>query len=143
MVSAFVTSDKRKAISVVNISGTDCINKYPSGQTGRDPVIVSRIAEMYLISAEAQGRINGIGRLNELRQTRGLSAVSVSSDEDYLTAILSERRLEFLGENLRYYDLVRTGKAISTLNILNYQTVLPIPGRELQNNTNLTPNPGY
>ncbi|MNR56466.1 SusD family protein [compost metagenome] len=78
-----------------------------------------------------------------MRQTRGLSAVSVSSDEDYLTAILSERRLEFLGENLRYYDLVRTGKAISTLNILNYQTVLPIPGRELQNNTNLTPNPGY
>lgn len=143
IVNEFASTDKRKNISIINISGTDCINKYPSGQTGRDPAIISRIAEMYLISAEAKGRTNGITRLNELRSARGLSAISVSSDNDYLDAILKERRLEFLGENMRYYDLIRTNKAISTLNILPYQALLPIPGRELQNNTNLTPNPGY
>ena len=36
------------------------------------PLIVSRIAEMYLISAEAQGR-NGLNRLNELRRSRGMN----------------------------------------------------------------------
>ncbi|ERJ58720.1 RagB/SusD family nutrient uptake outer membrane protein [Sphingobacterium paucimobilis] len=143
MLNAFSTSDKRRAISIVNISGTDCINKYPSGQTGRDPVILSRIAEMYLISAEAQGRVNGLSRLNELRAVRGLSPVAFGSDTDYLDAIIKERRLEFLGENMRYNDLTRTDKAIQTLHLLPHQTVLPIPGRELQNNTNITPNEGY
>ncbi len=143
MLNAFSSSDKRRAISVTNISGTDCVNKYPSGQTGRDPVILSRISEMYLISAEAQGRTNGLTRLNELRAFRGLTPVSVGSDEDYINAVLKERRLEFLGENMRYFDLIRTNKAIQTLGLLPYQVVLPIPGRELQNNTNLTPNEGY
>ncbi len=143
MVSSFASTDKRLPISITNIAGTDCLNKYPSGQTGKDPVIVSRIAELFLISAEAQGRTNGIGRLNELRRFRGLLDIAVTSDEQYETAILNERNLELFGENFRYYDLVRTGKAVTQLGILNFQTVLPIPGRELQYNTNLVPNTGY
>lgn len=143
LVNAYSGSDKRRDISITNIAGTDCVNKYPSGQTGKDPVILSRIAEMYLISAEAQGRVNGIGRLNELRNFRGLTNVSAGSDDQYQEAILAERRLELLGENFRYYDLVRTNKAVSKLGILSYQTVLPIPGRELQYNTLLEPNTGY
>ena len=72
-VELFGANDTRKEMSVINIAGTDCLNKYPSGQTGKDPVIVSRIAELYLISAEAQGRAKGVGRLNELRRERGLT----------------------------------------------------------------------
>lgn len=143
MVDAFSGSDKRRDISITNIAGTYCVNKYPSGQTGRDPVIVSRISELYLISAEAQGRIKGIDRLNELRRYRGLPDISVTSDEQFQEAILNERNLELFGENFRFYDLVRTNTAVEKLGILNYQTVLPIPGRELQYNTNLVPNPGY
>ncbi len=142
-LSLFAGSDKRRAMTIINIAGTECVNKYPSGQTGRDPVIISRIAEMYLISAEAQGLQNGLARLNQLRAYRGVAAVSPGSETDFLDAVLLERQLELLGENFRYYDLVRTGKAVSTLGILNYQTLLPIPGSELQRNTNLTPNPGY
>lgn len=142
-VNAFASTDKRKDISVINIVGTDCVNKYPSGQTGKDPVIISRIAEMYLISAEAQGRVNGLPRLNELRDFRGLPSISVTSDDQFIEAILEERRLELMGENFRYYDLVRTNKAIDKLGIGPHQTLLPIPGRELQYNTNLEPNPHY
>ena len=47
-----------------------------------------------------------------------------------------------MGENFLYYDLVRTG-AKEELGLLDHQVLLPIPGRELQLNTNLTPNPGY
>lgn len=143
MVNSFASTDKRLPISITNIAGTDCLNKYPSGQTGKDPVIISRISELYLISAEAQGRTNGIGRLNELRRFRGLTDLTITSDPLYENAILNERNLELFGENFRYYDLVRTGRAVTELGILNFQTVLPIPGRELQYNTNLVPNPGY
>ncbi len=143
MVDAYANNDTRKNITITNIAGTNCLNKYPSGQTGKDPVIISRISELYLISAEAQGRTNGISRLNELRRFRGLQDVNVNSDNQYQEAILQERNLELFGENFRFYDLVKNNIAESTLGILDYQTVLPIPGRELQYNTNLVPNPGY
>jgi len=143
LVNAYTGTDKRKAISLINIAGTDCVNKYPSGQTGKDPVIISRIAEMYLISAEAQGRINGLARLNQLRSYRGLLPVSATTDDQYTELILEERRLELMGENFRFYDLVRTNKAVQKLGIRTHQALLPIPGRELQYNTNLEPNPGY
>lgn len=142
-VELFTSQDKRKEISIINIAGTDLINKYPSGQTGTDPIIISRIAEMYLISAEAKGRSLGVERLNELRKHRGLDALYPSSDKEYLEAIMDERRRELLGENFMYYDLVRTGLAVEQLGLLDFQTVLPIPGRELQLNPNLEPNPGY
>lgn len=137
------TNDKRKDISLINITGSNCINKYPSGQTGRDPVIISRIAEMYLISAEALGKDNGVGRLNELRRFRGLTDVYPFSNDAYIEAILLERKKELLAENFMYYDYVRTGKAQSILGLLPYQLVLPIPGKELLLNPNLTPNPNY
>lgn len=136
-------NDKRKDISITYVGSDACINKYPSGQTGTDPVVISRLAEMYLISAEAQGLSNGLGRLNELRKERGLDPVSPKNEEEFLNCILDERRKEFLAEGYRYYDLVRTNKAQSVLNIKDYQTVLPIPGKELILNTNLEPNPGY
>ncbi|TYR35950.1 RagB/SusD family nutrient uptake outer membrane protein [Sphingobacterium phlebotomi] len=142
-IALFADDDKRKAISLINIAGTECINKYPSGQTGRDPFIVSRIAEMYLISAEAQGRSLGVERLNELRRFRGLGDIFPANDNEYLTAILNERKRELLGENFMYHDLVRTERAKEELQLLDHQHVLPIPGRELQLNPNLVPNPGY
>lgn len=143
VIALFTDNDKRKAISLINVAGTECINKYPSGQTGRDPFIVSRVAELYLISAEAQGRSAGIGRLNELRKFRGLAEIYPANDNDFITAILDERRRELLGENFMYHDLVRTGRAKAELGLLDHQLVLPIPGKELQLNPNLVPNPGY
>lgn len=136
-------TDNRKDISIINVQGSFCVNKYPSGQTGRDPVIISRIAEMYLISAEAQGMQAGLSRLNELRNYRGLASVNPTSEKDFITAILNERRIELLAENHMYHDLVRTGRATTDLGILPYQTLLPIPGKELLLNSNLVPNPGY
>lgn len=143
VVNMYSSDDKRREMTIINIAGTNCVNKYPSGQTGRDPVIISRLSEMYLIAAESLGLQDGLSFLNTLRQQRGLPTVTPNSEADFLDAILHERRLEFLGENFRFYDLIRTGTAVSTLGILPYQTLLPIPGRELQRNTNLTPNQGY
>lgn len=144
VINMFADEDNRKSITLINVEGRTCINKYESGQTGRDPVIISRIAELYLISAEAQGlEGNGLGRLNELRTFRGLNPVSTSNANEFLNLILEERVRELVGENFMYHDYVRTGTAIEKLGILPHQVLHPIPGKELQNNTNLVPNPGY
>jgi hypothetical protein len=136
-------ADKRKAMSVDNSTGNNVINKYPSGQGGRDPFIISRLGEMYLISAEAQGRLSGLSRLNQLRAFRGLAPISPTTDADFMNAVILERKKELLAEGFMYYDLIRTGKAIATLGLLSYQTLLPIPNTELRVNKNLVQNPGY
>lgn len=141
---AWEANDNRKARSVIFEGGYYRLNKYPAGQGGTDPVNVSRIAEMYLISAEAQGYPNGVARLNELRDTRGLGGVSVTNEGNFLDAVLSERRFELFGENHRYYDLVRTGKAIETLGIKEFQLLFPIPDTEITKSKKiLVQNPGY
>ena len=142
-MTMYEDGDLRKEISITTLDNLNFINKYPSGQKGTDPVVISRLAEMYLISAEAQGITKGLGRLNELRQARGLNKVVPGSEAEFVEAILDERRKEFLCEGHRWYDLVRTGKAVEKLGIQEYQTLMPIPAAERQANRNLTQNPGY
>lgn len=141
-MTMFESGDLRAAISVDTYEGLDVVNKYPSGQQGTDPINVSRLAEMYLISAEAQG-LAGITRLNELRAARGLGAVSASTDEEYLNLILEERRRELFAEGFRWVDLVRTGKAKDVLGIQDRELVMPIPETELVLNERLEQNAGY
>ncbi|MBD8489152.1 RagB/SusD family nutrient uptake outer membrane protein [Echinicola sp. CAU 1574] len=138
----FTASDRRSSISVDTYEGLDVVNKYPSGQTGTDPLNVSRLAEMYLISAEGQG-LAGLNRLNELRAARGLSPVSASSEEQMLDLVLEERRRELFAEGFRWVDMVRTGKAVSEIGIQERETLLPIPETELMLNEKLVQNPGY
>lgn len=140
----YESSDLRKKNSVIFEGGYYRLNKYPSGQSGPDPVIISRIAEMYLISAEAQGYPEGMARLNELREKRGLGAAKAANDATFLEAVLHERRLELLGENHMYYDYVRTGKAIEKLGIKEFQLKFPIPDDEISlSKGQLVNNPGY
>lgn len=83
-----------------------------------------RIAQMYLIDAEAQYRLNGGGLdpLNQLRTARGLTALQSSDVTGTVTlpdgstidalfkAIQDERGRELLGEGTRLYDLKRWGQ---------------------------------
>lgn len=143
VMDMYAENDTRKEISVMTLDNLNSINKYPSGQTGTDPVIISRISELYLISAEAQGVEKGLSRLNDLRTARGLEPVYPRTEAEFIDAILKERRLELLCEGHRWYDLVRHGKAVETLGILPYQTLFPVPTSECQANRNLTQNDGY
>ena len=139
VMTLFEEGDNRKEITVTTLDGLNFINKYPSGQTGTDPFIVSRLAEMYLISAEAKGVDRGLGRLNDLRNARGLESIYPMTEKAFQDAVMLERRREFVGENVRFTDLVRTGRAVEELGIQPYQQLLPIPESELQNNALLNP----
>ncbi len=88
-----------KAMSIDTYTNLNVINKYPSGQAGTDPVIIVRLAEMYLISAEAQG-LTGLNRLNQLRAARNLSALNPATVEEYQQAVALERRRELLAEEI-------------------------------------------
>ena len=74
--------------------------------------------------------------LDDVRTRAGLTAGSATATIDN---IINERHLEFVGEGKRYWDLIRSGKAESTLIAEEYRTVswtsnkkyLPIPEKEI------------
>ncbi|WP_257669316.1 RagB/SusD family nutrient uptake outer membrane protein [Parapedobacter tibetensis] len=134
--------DKRKAISIDTYEGLDVVNKYSSGQAGTDPIIVIRLAEIYLISAEAQG-MAGLPRLNGLRHARNLPPIAPANETEYESAVTLERRRELFAEGFRYYDLVRRGEAVETLGIDPSRQKFPIPENELILNELMTQNDGY
>ena len=133
--------DKRRTVSVDIQGSNNVVNKYYQGDAGHDPIYITRLGEMYLISAEAQGLARGIDRLNQLRRFRGLPDVAPATEEAFLDAVLKERRLELFGEGFRWFDLVRSGKYEQTVGVDTRFTVFPIPSRELTLNKKLIQNP--
>ncbi|SDF10576.1 RagB/SusD family nutrient uptake outer membrane protein [Chitinophaga filiformis] len=113
-----------------------------------DPAYVLRIAEQYLIRAEARAQLGELeGALTDLdavRDRAGLTASTATSQGDILVAIENERRLEFAFEPHRWYDLVRTNRAATVLGVTDARRYLmPIPAVELSADGALDPNPGY
>ena len=122
-----------------------------------DNVQLIRLAEMYLIRAEARAEQNNISGansaasdLNVIRQRAGVPLVQGTSKNQMLLAIEHERRLELCFEGHRWYDLVRTGRAKAvmdnfTSNWTTKDELWPIPLREINNNPSLkdAQNPGY
>lgn len=122
-----------------------------------DPAYVLRIAEQYLIRAEARahlglidGATGGLADLNQVRERADVAPLTLSTANDLLLAIENERRLEFAWEAHRWFDLARTGRAKAVLEAIDpnikvdaYETVFPIPVTQLQLDKNLEQNAGY
>jgi hypothetical protein len=115
--------------------------------------MVIRLAEVYLIQAEAraqQGNIGGAqGDLNLVRARAGLGPTTANDVGSLLTAILHERQVELVAEwGHRWLDLKRTGMADAVLGSekpgwVGYDTLYPIPAQQLTANPALVQNPGY
>ena len=124
--------------------------KYNRIATSDDNVHVLRLAEMYLIRAEANMRLNAApdvvrADLNIVRARAGLGplAATVDTQAELIDAILQERRVELAMEGHRFFDLRRLGRATTVLQIAPERLLLPIPQRERDANPDLTQNPGY
>jgi hypothetical protein len=111
-----------------------------------------RYSDVLLMAAEAlnRGKINdtkALGYLNQVRDRAfGDTNHRISSVGAALTdAIWNERRVEFVGEGLRFFDLVRTGKAsVITGFTVGKNELFPIPLQEIQFSAgNWSQNPGY
>lgn len=110
-----------------------------------------RYADVLLMAAEAHNRKpganDGLARqyLNEVRDRVDMPAVTASG-EALTEAIYHERRVELAGEGHRFFDLVRTGKAATTIKGFKTGTheVFPIPQAEIDlAGGNWSQNPGY
>jgi hypothetical protein len=152
LVSKFTAADKRFAASIAFAGGLPYAIKYDDLSTGSDNVVVLRLAEMYLIRAEATAQQGGDLQqikddLNTVRFRANLPGTTATSLLSLLAAIEEERRLEFAFEGQRWFDLVRTGRAVDVLSTVNSvnQTLFPIPLSEILINTNagMYQNPGY
>ena len=113
-----------------------------------DDVIIFRLAEQYLIRAEAranQQNVSGaLSDLNIIRRRANISEiVDVASTQELLNLIADERRVELALEPHRWFDLIRTGKAESVLGIKTYQTIFPIPYNDIQADKDLVQNYNY
>lgn len=192
LIEAFedTTRDTRYRASIAfytgpsTMSGVPYVNHFPyvekyqyshtvPGQTSQDWPIF-RYSEVLLMLSEClneQGNGNAaLPYLNEVRNRAGISSVSTIDQTTLRAIIMNERRIEFAFEGKRWYDLVRTGKAVATMNSFGAEVktnpmayyypqgvaptasaftltennlIYPIPLEEILINPSLKQNPGY
>ena len=175
---------KQQALTTTNgTSGTVLmLNKYPddsgihqnvvkteSGRWQSEPKVI-RIAEMYLIAAEAYAKANDVANgttyLNALQEKRfqDFTAATYGNANELLNEVKNERRRELVGEGSRLFDLKRwhmgvtrtttqqddlclfpgstvTTKLVKAAN--DPKMILPIPKAEIDANPQIKQNPGY
>lgn len=128
--------------------------KFAQNEDFSDDVVMMRVAEMYLIEAEARaelGEADAGDVLFELQQNRDPNAVkSGNTGQDLIDEILVERRKELYGEigvnfmdlKRRQLPLVRTGNHPAAYRF-NFpanaeEFVLKIPQREIDSNESIS-----
>lgn len=151
----FSATDKRRGW-VLRVNNKPYLNKFPIGPQHLDYVPVIRYAEVLLNLAEAIARTSGVND----RAVALLNAVHGRSDAEkvYTVAefangtalanqILTERRIELVGEGFRTRDLMRLlqtipGKAnVAAVNPSQSEYIWPIPQAELNVNKLIVQNP--
>lgn len=118
--------------------------------TGDDPAYILRIAEQYLIRAEARAKnttpdlVGALSDLNAVRTRAIVPTLSGLDREELILAIENERRVEFAFEPHRWFDLVRTKRAGEVLGVIDTRKwIFPIPYNDLQADKDLVQNPSY
>jgi hypothetical protein len=127
--------------------------KIQNSEIKTEYAVVLRLAEQYLIRAEARARQDNleeaVADLNMIRERAGLPEANINDKTALLAAIEQERSVELFSEwGHRWFDLKRTGRAEAVLGPLklgwqNTDALYPIPLREINLNYTLTQNPSY
>lgn len=150
-------ADKRGLFTVYKNTPEDpryYIGKYRLFSPAVQNFPVIRLAELYLIHAEAQARVDGTvsaaayGSFKKVRDRAGIVTPDQStftSTADFIIAVQKEKRMEMMFEGEAWFDYCRTGLALTEMMTKadkNY-FLYPIPDAERRNNTLLTQNKGY
>jgi starch-binding outer membrane protein, SusD/RagB family len=151
LYDAYEAGDTRRASSIAtHTTGQRYGFKFRQVASGNENIPVVRLAEMYLIRAEANARLNAplatvAADINVIRTRAGLPnlAATVTTQQQLLDAILQERRVELAMEGFRFMDLRRHGKAEALLGIAANKLLWPVPQYERDANPKLAQNPGY
>lgn len=155
-LNAFEANDKRKRhwtkMITKGVNSWSHAYKYKASSNTGSSVeysIVLRLAEQYLIRAEAraqQGDLVGAKEdLNKIRNTAGLDDTPATSSTEIIAAVLKERQTELFCEfGHRFFDLKRNGLLDTALSPVKpgwntTDRLLPLPQKELLLNPNLAP----
>ena len=131
-------------------------SKYADDRVSDNDIIMYRLADVFLMKAEAYAALNNttqaIEYLNKVRVRAGTGNYTGAADKVSVEKeILDERGREFFFENKRWYDLVRFHKA-GTINVYTYVPNLvgkatplywPLNSTVLANNSEVKQTPGY
>jgi hypothetical protein len=166
LAAAFEKGDSRKDNWVGSESGVSYVRKYRNNDfSSTEYCVLFRLAEVYLIRAEArahQNKITGAGGaesdINKVRLRSNLAAKVITSQVPALMAIEQERRVELFGEYPhRWFDLKRTkgfidpsksraDEVLSVVKGASWQPtdkLFPISSDDIKLNPNLVQNNGY
>lgn len=109
-------------------------------------VPVIRLAEMYLIRAEANlragtsvGPNTPVEDVNVLRERAGLEPLDAVTVAD----VLHERKVELAFEGLALHDVKRTESSVNQLPFNAPELIYPVPQREMDANPSMEQNAGY
>ncbi|WP_165760138.1 RagB/SusD family nutrient uptake outer membrane protein [Niastella populi] len=165
---AFEPGDGRRKggnwIDSVIVSGTNYF--YPAkykattaSGAASEYLMVFRLAELYLVRAEARAQQNNIGDarddLNTIRTRAGLPGTKANDKASLVTAVLNERQVEFFTEwGHRWLDLKRTGNVGAIMSVVtplkangrawqSYQQWYPVLYNDILLNPRLSQNSGY
>lgn len=116
--SWWLTNDARRSMFVNSVGSRPHTTKYTDPVTRTDYAPLIRYAEVLLSMAEAEARLNGLSAnaltwLNAVRNRAVQQPADVYTLGSFVdanamvTAILRERRIEFLGEGRRWSDIHR------------------------------------
>lgn len=178
-ITSFEEGDIRKDVSIqfewVDRSGNirndlPFVRKYLNGPIvsgARDwdvDWIVLRYTEILMLYAECLNELSytadgeALEILNQVRERANLNpwlSSDIENQDDFRLKMETERRHEFCFENIRWFDLVRTDRALDVMSDFleqygleaNFQNrnryLFPIPQKEINMNKNLTQNTGY
>lgn len=160
LINAFEDGDSRKIFwdtaLIYEMQRVELPYKYKvynPGEPLSEYYTVLRLAEQYLIRAEASAHQNKLREatadINLLRGRAGLNDTTATTQKDMLAIIEHERWVELFAEwGHRWFDLKRTGRAASVLGALkntwtDAAMLWPVPQGEINANPALTQNPGY
>ncbi|HXD77613.1 MAG TPA: RagB/SusD family nutrient uptake outer membrane protein [Puia sp.] len=168
LLISFETGDNRRLLWLDSTNYNNAEYYYPykykvgpaqgiPGAPVTEYYMVLRLAEQYLIRAEAEangaggGQQAAISDLDIIRARAGLSDYGGALIKDsVLAAILHERQIELFAEwGHRWFDLKRIGIATATLTtnknlpVGGNALLYPIPIYDIKTDPNLTQNPGY
>lgn len=137
---------------------------YPSHDVSSRDAIVMRLPELYLIKAECQVALGqgaaAMATINQLRSVRAKAGTdNTLKGNATIDIVLDERAIELCGEQMRWFDLKRTGKLYEYVAKYNAQAspqlnadashhflYRPIPQDQMDAITNpdvFKQNPGY
>jgi hypothetical protein len=163
LYNLYTAGDLRKGVYVTLApTGAPFDNKLSAPTTvitdGPSDFVVLRYADVLLMLAEVENELGNTGGapayLNQVRNRAGLANTTAVSQADLRDTIALERRLELIGEGHRWFDLLRTGTAITVMNqwfkdnnmlitIDQHNLLMPVPQSQVNTDPAIRQNPGY